>query len=324
MGHYSQLYLRVVRTEKYVARFRNKRFPNLASVFPAHRNILQVRVARRQAPRRRNRLIKRRVQVSRLRIHEFGQGFHIRAQQLLESAMRQYLPDNFMLVREAHEHFFRRRVLAALRLFRLLVNFKFAEKHLAHLFRRGNHKRVARQLIYFRLQLDHTRRKLAADLLQGIGVEANPVALHPSQDRHQRHLNIIEDLFDPVLAHRFFERRHQSQRDVSVFAGVLKYVFRVQISHIALPASLRPDQLFDRNRTIVEIDARQVVHVVRQFRLHNIMGQHRVEKSALRFHTIRSQHREIVFQILPNNQNVRLFPKWAKEFQARFDRIRFT
>ena len=238
--------------------------------------------------------------------------------------MRQYLPDNFMLVREAHEHFFRRRVLAALCLFRLLVDFKFAEKYLAHLFRRGNHKWVARQLIYFRFQLDHTRRKLAADLLQGIGVEANPVALHPRQDRHQRHFNIIENFLNPVLAHRLLERRHQPQRDVSVFAGVLKYVFRGKISHVALPASLRPDQLFDRNRPIVEIDARQVVHVVRQFRLHNIMGQHRVEKSALRFHTIRSQHREIVFQILPNNQNVRLFPKWAKEFQARFDRIRFT
>ena len=238
--------------------------------------------------------------------------------------MRQYLSDNFMLVRESHEHFFRRRVLAALRLFRLLVDFKFAEKHLAHLFRRGNHKRVARQLINFRFQLDHTRRKLAADFLQRIGVEANPVALHPRQDRHQRHLNIIENFLNPVLAHRLFERRHQLQRDVSVFAGVLKYVFRGKISHVALPASLRPDQLFDRNRTIVEIDARQVVHVVRQFRLHNIMGQHRVEKSPLRFHTIRGQHREVVFQILPNNQNVRLFPKWAKEFQARFDRIRFT
>src|SRR5262249_58821895 len=56
MRHHTQFDLRIVRGQQHLPFFRNKSCSNLAPELRSYRNILQIRIARAQSSRRRNRL----------------------------------------------------------------------------------------------------------------------------------------------------------------------------------------------------------------------------------------------------------------------------
>ena len=64
MRQYTQLNLRIIRINKYIAFLRHKYFPDQPSQFHSYRNILQIRFCTADPPGRGNRLIKRSVNPS--------------------------------------------------------------------------------------------------------------------------------------------------------------------------------------------------------------------------------------------------------------------
>ena len=61
------------------------------------------------------------------------------------------------------------------------------------------------------------------------------------------------------------------------------------------------------NRLIVEIDLRHIVHVVMQFWLDEVVGDHRVPHLAFQLDAIVGEHFEVVLQILSDFQDLGVF-----------------
>ena len=100
----AQLDLRIVRHHQLPAFARHKGGANLTAQRGADRNILQIRIRRRQPPRRRAGLIERGVNAAGLRIDQLGQRVDVSALELRELAILQHLARDFVFGRQAFQH----------------------------------------------------------------------------------------------------------------------------------------------------------------------------------------------------------------------------
>src|SRR5689334_19060681 len=82
VGEHAELDLRVVRTENAETFGWHERRTNQPAHITANGNVLQVRIRRRETPRRRNRLLEAGMNTTRLRIHRAWKRVEIRALQL--------------------------------------------------------------------------------------------------------------------------------------------------------------------------------------------------------------------------------------------------
>ena len=140
--------------------------------------------------------------------------------------------------------------------------------------------------------------------LQLFGVEPHAVYLHVGENLHQWHLNVLEKPSGVYLVELFLQHVSELKRDVSVLGRVLVHLLRFEVAHVFLVLALWPYQLFNAHCLIAEQCLRHVVHVVAQFRLPYIVGEHRVEHLALNVHAIVAQHLIVVFYVLANLQAV--------------------
>ena len=136
MGHHSQLNLRIVGGEKELAFFRYEGLAYLLAIVTAHRDILQVRVARRKAPRGGNGLVEGRMDMSGLGVDQLGQRVHIGAEQLLHGAVLEDIVHHGAVLAQGFQHLFAGYILAGLGLLCLVAELQSFKEHLAHLFRR--------------------------------------------------------------------------------------------------------------------------------------------------------------------------------------------
>ena len=79
VSHDAQLYLRIVGREEETPVVRNERLAYLSAVLTAHWDVLQVWIARREAPGCRNGLVERSVYMPRLGVYQFRQSVDISA-----------------------------------------------------------------------------------------------------------------------------------------------------------------------------------------------------------------------------------------------------
>ena len=101
VGHDAQLDLRVVGREEFAAVVGDEGLADLLAVLVADGDVLQIGVARAEPARGGDGLVERRMDTSRPRVDELGQGFDVGAQQLLQAAVLQYLAHDVVLAAEA-------------------------------------------------------------------------------------------------------------------------------------------------------------------------------------------------------------------------------
>ena len=87
MSHNAQFNLTIICREELAALFGNETLAYFLAIFAANRDVLQVRVTRRKSTSGRNSLVKRRVDVARAWVYQFGQRVYVCAEQLFQRAI---------------------------------------------------------------------------------------------------------------------------------------------------------------------------------------------------------------------------------------------
>ena len=133
--HDAQLDLRIVGAEEGAILVGHEGFANLAAVFSANGDVLQVGVRRRKATGGCNCLIEGSVDATGACIDELREGFDVGGEEFLERAVCQNLLHDGVLVAQRLEYFFGGGVLSGFRLPRFFRNLQFFKKYGAHLLR---------------------------------------------------------------------------------------------------------------------------------------------------------------------------------------------
>ena len=312
VGHDAQLDLRVVGREEFAAVVGDEGLADLLAVLVADGDVLQVGVARAESAGGGDGLVERRVDASRPRVDELGQGFGVGAQQLLQAAVLQYLAYDVVLAAEAFEHFFGGDVLAGLGLLGFLHQLEAVEEHFAHLLGRGDVEGSACQGVDVFLDLPDAGVEVRGRLLQGFRVEAHAVALDVHEDGHERHLYFIEEMFHALRLEFLLEDVLQLEGDVGVFAGVAVDFGGGEVAHALLSLAPRADELVDVDGAVVQVDFGQVVHVVPQLGLEHVVGEHGVEERTLHADAVVLQDNHVVLDVLPHLHRFRVFVERAE------------
>ena len=137
--------------------------------------------------------------VSRAGIDKLGQGVDIGAEQLLQASMGENVVDDWSLRTELLQHLFGCDELSGLGLLGLVHNLHLAEEHLAHLLGRRYVELMSGELVYVLLNLLHAVGQGSRCLGKSLGVEPHSVHLHFCQHRHERHLDVVEQVVNASL-----------------------------------------------------------------------------------------------------------------------------
>ena len=195
---HAQLDLRVVDRDQRVAGLGDEAGADLAPDLRADRDVLQVRVDRREAPGRGVRLQQRRVhpavrpdrrrQLLEVGLHELGQ---------LAPALDLRHDRVLVADRLQHARVGREAGLAA----PLARQPELAEQHLGELLRRADHELLAGELPDLALELGGVGAHPQPRLLEPRGVELHAGLLGLPQHVHERQLDVVQQVLQPALAH---------------------------------------------------------------------------------------------------------------------------
>ena len=186
MRQQPKLDLTIVGTDQLHALRRHKRRADLAPLVRADRNVLQIRIVRRQPPGRRRRHGIRSVDAPRMRIDVSRQRVRVRAFQL------GHLPPVDDLARQIVS--LDRQLFQRIRVCRPLPGLGFlaarqtelAEQNIAKLLGRTQIEPLARQPVDRLLQPRHPLRKAMRQPRQHLAIDQHPRLFHIGKHRHQR------------------------------------------------------------------------------------------------------------------------------------------
>ena len=109
----------------------------------------------------------------------------------------------------------------------------------------------------------------------------------------------------------FFEQRFQFvfqlKCDVGILGSIFIHLFGRQVTHTLLAFSPRTYQFINMNGLVVEVCLSHDVHVVTQLRLDEIMRNHGVPQTALKFDAVVGEHLHVVLDVLSHLENVGMF-----------------
>ena len=97
------------------------------------------------------------------------------------------------------QHLFGCDELSGLGLLGLVHNLHLAEEHLAHLLGRRDVEFMSCQIVYVLFNLLHAVGQCSRCLGERLGVEPHSVHLHFCQHRHERHLDVVEQVVNARL-----------------------------------------------------------------------------------------------------------------------------
>jgi hypothetical protein len=174
-------------------------------------------------------------------------------------------------------------------------------EHLLDLLRRADIERGAGQLEGLLLELFHLLRQPLAMPGEHAAVDANAVALHGGQHRHQGHFYLFEQLPQALFLRQPRPQRVvKPQRDVGVLGGVLHRLLYRDLVESQLAFSLAR-HLLVADHPVTEVLQRQCVHVVAVgHRVQHVGFEHGVVGDPRQSDPGARQHREIILQILPD------------------------
>ena len=221
MRHDPELDLRIVRCNQRSPGGRDERLTNASTFGGTHRDVLQVRVGRRQATGRSDRLVIRRVNAAGARIDLQRQLVGVGGLQLRQAAVIDDHARQRVVQREFGEHRFRGRRLSA-RCFAQHRQTELVVQNRLQLFRRFEIECFAGDRVRLLRQLRDAPRELVALQRQQLAVDVRAGALHPRQYADQRHFDVFEHRAQARFGDEFRPHRLvQPQRIVGVFGGVL-------------------------------------------------------------------------------------------------------
>ena len=320
MGHKTQFDLAIICAEEDLALIWHECLAQFAAHSIANGNVLQIRIAARKSAGSCNRLIELAVDAMRTGIDFLWQGFDVGAQQLLVAAIAQDAVDEFEVLGivettlELHEHILGRAAVLGLR-----VETQLVEYHLSHYLGRKRIERMAHDFGQALLQSFLLLLQDCLRLSQRTDIEAHTRQLHVGEDTHKGHLDFGEELEQVLLLQHGTELLRQLISHVTVFTTILGNLFdralthrlrllifvssihhckkvEVCLSSLLLFASV--DECTRRDGLVAQIDLRKIVHVVRLFRLEQIVGNHRVEERIRHLDTIALQNGIVILRIL--------------------------
>ena len=220
MGEDAQLDLAVVGRDQLHALRRDEGAPDLAALLGADRDVLQVRLRRREPPGGRRGQRVGGVHAAGRRIDEAWQrvgvgGFQLGDLPPLEHPRRQLMA----LGGEILEHARRGRPGAGRRLL-AARQAHLAEQNVAELLRRAGVERPADNPADLVLEPAHALGEIAGEPREHVAVDRDAAPLHPRQHRNQRPLQRLVDRHRMLGDQPGLERPPKPQRDIGLFGGV--------------------------------------------------------------------------------------------------------
>ncbi len=317
MRHDAQFDLRIVGRDDHAAGRRDERFADTAPFGIAHRDILQVRLIGRQAPRDCHRLRVIGVHAPRTGVDHLRQLVGIGRLELGHAAVLQQDLRQRVILGQLLQHFFvgRRRAGGGLLDHRQA---EFDEEDLADLLRRTQVERAAGQLVSLLLEFEHALAQFVRLHAQQVAVDQHAVALDLVQHFHRRHLDVAVDVGEALV--RFDVRQHrpvQAQRDVGILGRVLGGAAQFDLVEADLVDALAA-HVDKRNRRVAQVAHGHRVHVVRLVRLEYIRLQQRVVHDALQGDAMVGEDVHVVLEVLAELGLGRIFQPGAHLFQHVF------
>ena len=262
MGHDAQLDLRVVRRQQLVAVGRDERLANPAPLGGTHRDVLQVRVARRQTAGRGDRLAVRGVDPPGARVDLLRQAVGVGTFKLAQRAvLHQYPRQRIPLLGQFIQHLLGG---GRLTLGGLLQHWQteLVVENRAQLARRAEVEFLARQLDGLAFQFGHLVAQLLALDLQQLGIHQRALALDPRQHWHQWHLDLGQHRGQARNRLQLREQRLvQAQGHVGVFGGIRASLVQSDLVEGQLLGALAGDVL-ELDRGVLQVLLGQAVHVM--------------------------------------------------------------
>ena len=269
----AQLDLAVVRVHEHLAGRGHEHLADLRAELAAHGDILQVRLSRRQAPRRRDGHLEVRVDAPVGR-DLLEQPVGIGGLELRERAVIEDLLDDRVLAAQLVEHG-GIRAPAGLGLFPGRKH-EPLEENSAELLRRLDVERLARERPDALLELLDAAREALAEVVQRLAVDQKARLLHARQHRTQRQLNVRKERQHSLRVHFLLQHRLQ-----------------------------RPDGLHVR-QLLAKIRLREPRQVVASGRgVEQVGRQRRVEHEAVRRQSLVEQRAHEVFDVVPRLAHAR-------------------
>ena len=260
MRQQPQLDLRVIRAQQHrVLASRDERLADHLSLVGAHRDVLQVRVARAQPSRRRHRLVERRVDASRARRHQFRQRIDVRPLQLRQEPVFEH---QLRQVVHHRQHFEHALVCGIPGLGAFLPGqSQLFKEHHAQLLRRVDVELLAGRRVDRRLQFPDPLPHPPAQAVQDRNVHRDPGPLHVAKHVDERDFEVA---VEPVQF-RLHQFRPQEvcnlPGEVGVRAGIIRHLLRRRLAHQPLFFPL-PDKVGDGGHLASQELGRKVVQRV--------------------------------------------------------------
>ena len=313
--HDAQLDLRVVGREQHVSRRSDEGLPDAAPFGRTDRNILQVRVGRRQSSGRRDGLVIRGMHAARRLGNLQRQLVRIGAPELADAAVVDYHPRQVVVAREFDEHVLGRRRLA----FRRFANdrqLQLVEQDFLQLLRGAEVERSASEIVRLLFERLHFLREFLALLGEHVPVEQHARFLHPEQHRDQRLLDVGIDLPERFYLAEFLPQRLvQLQRDVGVLGRVRRGRVDVDLVERQLLRALAGD-VFVMNRLAAEVKPGHRIHVVAgRDAVQHVGLEHRIERHALQPDAVSGKHVGVVLEVVADLFLLRIFEPRPELFE---------
>ena len=119
-------------------------------------------------------------------------------------------------------------------------------------------------------------------------------------------------MFGILLLQFLFQYILQFEGDVRILAGITVDILGRKVAHVLLVFAPRSNQLVDVDGLVVQIDFRQIVHVMAKFGLKHVMGEHGVEKFALHPDSVILEDNHIVLDVLSHLHGFFIFEERAE------------
>ena len=125
-----------------------------------------------------------------------------------------------MLVPKLLQHLFACRVASGLSLLGLVDDLELIEEHFAYLLTAVDIDRMADEGVDLFLEKGKSLLELLGLPSKTRFIQAHALPLHPEEDKHQRHLYLLEELRESGLLHASREVLIEEVGDVGVFGSV--------------------------------------------------------------------------------------------------------
>ena len=307
----AQLDLRVVCCHEAPSCARNEAPANVLPELPADRDVLQVRVARREATGARDRLVERGVQSPCARIHQRRKRVEVGVLELRELAVLHEQPrQGVPLVGEFLQH---ARVGARTRGGLLLDRQpELLEEDRPQLLIGRDVELLARLAMDLALELAARGLESRLERMEPMDVDRHAGPLHLGEHVHKRKLHLAEQRAHFMVDQPRLEERTQAQRDVAVGAGV---VAPSDDRHLVVwdpLLALAAQFVVAGHRDAEELDRERVERVRAPARVEHVAREHRVEIESLQRHAGAAQHEEVILGVVRGLAHGRILEQRAQ------------